>query len=154
MEADVEGVCLVLHVLKREREGVGGGYSVSLSLRPPPLAPSKPAEGRRRSRRAADRGGGTAAPTPGDRGDGRRLRMRGIGGSVPSRGAAAHPGAGRGEPGEDPGCGVRTGGAGGEPGAEAQVCGAGDRAGDPQEGVGAVAGGGCRRSGVGGEQAA
>lgn len=67
--------------------------------------------------------------------------MRGIGGSLPGRGAEADPRARRSEPGEDPGCGMRSGGAGGEPDAQAAVRGAGDRAGGSQTGVGAAAGG-------------
>lgn len=67
--------------------------------------------------------------------------MRGVGGTVPGRGAAALTGTGRGESGEDQGCGVRLGRPGGEPGAEAEVCRAGDRAGDSKEGVGTVTGG-------------
>lgn len=77
-----------------------------------------------------------------ERGNGRRWRRtRRVGGAVPGRGGAAHAGVGRGEPGEDPGCGVRIGGAGGEPGAEAEARRAGDGAGGSQEGVGATAGG-------------
>lgn len=76
-----------------------------------------------------------------ERGDGRRCRMRGLGGAIPGRGKAAHAGVGGGEPGEDPSCRVRLGRPGGEPGAETEVCRAGDRAGDSQEGVGTIAGG-------------
>lgn len=124
-----------------EEDGVsGGGYSSS--LRPPPAAPNwKEGEGGREEeekggggkdrRRAADR----------QRGDGRRCRMRGVGGPVPRRGGAAHPRAERGEPREDPGCRVRSGRPRGEPGTETEVCRAGDGAGDSQEGVGTITGG-------------
>lgn len=67
--------------------------------------------------------------------------MRGIGGSVPERGGKADPRARRGEPGEDSGCGMRSGGPGGEPEAQASVRRARDRAGGFKTGARAAAGG-------------
>lgn len=112
--------------------GCGGGVSASARL----VAPERwSGWGGRRTTR-----GGIPTQLP-QRGDGRRGRMRALDGSVPGRGGEAYAGAGRGEPGEDPRGGVRSGRPGGEPDAEAETRGARDGAGEPQEGAGAAAGG-------------
>lgn len=82
----------------------------------------------------------------GQRNDGcRRSRMRGYGRGISGRGGAPDPGAGGGQPREDTGGGVRTGGSGGEPEPEAAVRRPGGRAGGAKGGAGAAAGGGVSR---------
>lgn len=71
--------------------------------------------------------------------------MRGYGRGISGRGGAPDPGAGRGQPREDTGGGVRTGGSGGEPEPEAAVRRPGGRAGGAKGGAGAAAGGGVSR---------
>lgn len=113
------------------RSGRGGGGLLSTSAVSPSGGALCSSDAGRRGQREGRRGDGC-----------RWSRMRGNGGAVPGRGGAPEPGTGGGQPGEDPGGGVRAGGPGGEPEPEAAVRRPGGRAGGAEAGAGAAAGGG------------